>query len=115
MTSQVGIKGLKLSCKIGVDTGEDLFKRVIRVDIKAKLKGDYKGDLSTTVSYSEIAKKIKENVEGKEFKLIEDIAVTVAKIVSSFDNVRSVSVKVIKYAVPAGADYAYFVYSVGKT
>jgi len=114
MTSQVGIKGLKLSCKIGVDTGEDLFERVIRVDVKARLKEDYKGDISSTVSYSEIAKKIRENVEGKEFKLIEDVAITVANTVSSFATVSSVSVKVIKYAVPAGADYAYFVYSVVK-
>ena len=111
MVSKVGIKGLKLNCLIGIDPGENMFERTIRVDVEAELEEDYKGGIDTTISYSVMAKKIRENVEGQKFKLIEDVAVAVAGIVFSFDNVGSVRVKVTKFSVPAGADFAYFVYS----
>ncbi|MDP8023669.1 MAG: dihydroneopterin aldolase [Nitrososphaeria archaeon] len=114
MVSKVGIKGLKLRCKIGVDSGEELFERVIFVDVEAKLKEDYRGGLDTTISYSEMAGIIRKKIEGKEFKLIEDVAMAVADAVTSFKNIGSVYVKVTKLSVPSDADYAYFIYSANK-
>lgn len=114
MVSIVGIKGLKLKCRLGIDEGEDLFERTIIVDVEAELAKDYTGGIETTFSYSDAAKAIKEKIEGKRFKLIEDVAVAAADAVLSFQNVGSVYVKVSKLSVPAGSDYAYFIYKVDK-
>ncbi len=114
MVSKVGIKGLKLRCRIGVDDGEELFERIILVDVEAELAEDYKGGMNSTVSYSDMARTIRKKIEGNEFKLIEDVAVAVADAVTYFKNVGSVYVKVTKLSVPSGADYAYFIYRVDK-
>lgn len=110
MPSKVGVKGLKLKCRVGVDPGEELFDRTIFADIIVELADEYKGGLGSTVSYSELAKKVRERVEGKRFELIEDVAREIAGAIKEFRNVKSFKIKVVKPYVPEGASRAFFVY-----
>ncbi|MGC9208582.1 MAG: dihydroneopterin aldolase [Nitrososphaeria archaeon] len=110
MVSRVGVRGLKVKCRVGIDRGEDMFERIIEVDFELELARDYMGGIESTVSYSEASRRLREAIEGKRFELIEDVALEAARALKSFPGVKRIKVRVTKPSLPDGALMSYFVY-----
>lgn len=84
MKDKVFIKNLILPCKIGVTKEERKEKQNIIIDIEIFCdlnQAGAKDDLNKSINYAEVQEKTTAAVTGGEFKLLENLAQTVASLI----------------------------------
>ncbi|MGJ8698042.1 MAG: dihydroneopterin aldolase [Verrucomicrobiaceae bacterium] len=101
MSDQIVIKGLQLSCRIGVPEEERAEAQVLRAHLTMTVSG-FPGDdgIAGTVDYKEVADQVRELAGRGERQLIETLAQDIAAHVLENFEVEQVRVELEKFILP---------------
>ncbi len=104
---KIVVKDARFLCNLGVSESERKDKQEILVDIEMFVKKVANSDsIDDTINYSDVVKKVKETVSGKEHNLIETIVGEIADVVLNNFDVNRVKVRVKKPNAIKEAKYA---------
>lgn len=109
---RIRIIGLKLNCVIGLNEWERLVQQEVVIDITVHADASKAGvsdNVADTVNYRTVSKKVIEHVTGSQYKLVEALAESIARLCLSETGVRRVDVSVrkpgaIRYADSVGIE-----------
>jgi len=100
---RLGIQGVRVSTFIGWREEERRILRPLLVDVELQVEYDGSGELAGTVDLEAVLRVV-QNLEGKEFRLLEDLAAQVASgVLSLSPRVRAARVRVSKPLPPVAA------------
>ncbi|MCR4391239.1 MAG: dihydroneopterin aldolase [Candidatus Acetothermia bacterium] len=100
MTVSVGVRGLRFMGRVGWQDEERRMSRPLLVDVEIGVDYDGSGELSGTVDLEAVVRTVT-TLEGKTFRLLEDLASVVAgAAVGLSPRVRWARVRVHKLSPP---------------
>lgn len=102
-TDFVLIKGLACRARVGVPERERRRQQMVLIDLRLALdlrKAGRSDRVEETVDYAGVARRVKQLVEGRPFRLVEAMAESAAREVLARFKVRRVRVRVRKFSVP---------------
>lgn len=100
------LHGLQVDCVIGVWDWERRIKQTITIDIDMGLDirlAAASDDLKDTLSYKDVAKRVKAFVANSGFQLVEKLAEEVANILLNEFDVHGCRVRINKFGAIRGA------------
>ncbi|MBI4219792.1 MAG: dihydroneopterin aldolase [Chloroflexi bacterium] len=104
---RIQISGLRLSCIIGLNDWERLVQQEVVIDITVHAdtrRAAVSDNVADTVNYRTISKKVIEHVTGSQYKLVETLAESIARLCLSEPVARRVDVSVRKVGAIRHAD-----------
>ena len=113
----IKIENLRLRTVVGIFEWEKKVKQDIVINIEIEFDGREaveKDDISFTVDYKSLTKRIINDVEGREFNLIEKIAGDVVGVILEDDRVKKATAKVDKPGALRFADTVSVMHSESK-
>ncbi len=103
---RIHIRNLRLRCLVGVHESERLAKQDVLVSLTLEVdlaRAGATDDIADTVDYDTLAARVKEYVQGTDFRLIERLAEGIADVCLAEDDVERVHVFVEKPGALPGA------------
>ena len=99
---RIHLRGLRVSCIIGVNPEERVHKQEVTVDVALEADLSRPGrtdDLADTVDYAAIHAEIVAEAAASSFRLLEKLAARIAEICLAHEGVRSARAAAAKAAV----------------
>jgi dihydroneopterin aldolase len=101
MSDRIIIRGLQLSCHLGVPDEERAEAQTVRAHLTLEVPRFSKDDeIEGTVDYKEVADRVVELAAARERKLIETLASDIAEFVLDAFQVDSIRVEIEKFILP---------------
>ncbi len=101
MNDQIVIRGLELSCHIGVPVDERAEAQILRAHLTLEVAPFPKEDeIEGTVDYKVVADEVRQLAQEGERKLIETLAQDIAALILKNDSVLNVKVELEKFILP---------------
>lgn len=101
MNDQIIIRGLQLSCRIGVPVEERADPQSLRAHLTLELAAFPKEDgIEGTVNYKEVADRVRDLAGEGERQLLETLAQDIAALILEEFPVLEVSVELEKFILP---------------
>jgi len=100
------INDLAVACRVGVSESERLQPQTLRITVE--LSGDFTAaaatdDLRQTIDYYAVAQRLLRFGEGRQWRLLEKLAVDIAAMILAEFKPQSVSVSIKKYVIAEAA------------
>ena len=101
------VRGLEVSCRIGVADGERRVARRLLIDLDAEVDCQAAArtdDIGQALDYAALAETVREVAAARAYRLVETLAEALgATVLARYPGVHGVSVRISKRAAVAGA------------
>ena len=102
-TVSIALEGIELRGRCGVTPEERMIGQTLAVEVRlepAECRGIETDDLQDTVNYGQVARIVREIVEGREFSLLERLAGVISDAIWDEFDLAFLAVSVAKIAPP---------------